>query len=72
MLLITQVTRYLDFKVIEGSYVYKKGSIYKVPSTETEALASSESRGQEGGRLGFVVFLLHFHLCHVVTTTFGP
>lgn len=42
MLLITQVTRYLDFKVIEGSFVYKKGSIYKVPSTETEALASSK------------------------------
>ncbi|KAJ8249615.1 hypothetical protein COCON_G00228310 [Conger conger] len=41
MLLITQVTRYLDFKVIEGSYVYKKGSIFKVPSTETEALTSS-------------------------------
>ena len=43
MLLITEVTRYLDFKVVEGSYVYKKGSIYKVPSTETEALASSKS-----------------------------
>ena len=42
MLLITEVTRYLDFKVVEGSYVYKKGSIYKVPSTETEALASSK------------------------------
>ena len=42
MLLITQVTRYLDFKVIEGSFVYKKGAIYKVPVTETEALASSE------------------------------
>lgn len=42
MLLITQVTRYLEFKVIEGSYVYKKGKIYKVPSTETEALASSK------------------------------
>ncbi|XP_070709591.1 rab GDP dissociation inhibitor beta [Pempheris klunzingeri] len=41
MLLITQVTRYLDFKVIEGSYVYKGAKIYKVPSTETEALASS-------------------------------
>lgn len=41
MLLITQVTRYLEFKVIEGSYVYKKGKIHKVPSTETEALASS-------------------------------
>ena len=42
MLLITQVTRYLEFKVIEGSYVYKKGKIHKVPSTETEALASSK------------------------------
>lgn len=55
MLLITQVTRYLDFKVIEGSFVYKKGSIYKVPSTETEALASSEwYRGTMGNReVGF-------------------
>lgn len=52
MLLITQVTRYLDFKVIEGSFVYKKGSIYKVPSTETEALASSEwYRGTMGNGL---------------------
>uniref|UniRef100_A0A673CD89 Rab GDP dissociation inhibitor n=1 Tax=Sphaeramia orbicularis TaxID=375764 RepID=A0A673CD89_9TELE len=41
MLLITQVTRYLDFKVIEGSFVYKAGKIHKVPSTETEALKSS-------------------------------
>ncbi|MGH0135792.1 UNVERIFIED_CONTAM: hypothetical protein FKN15_035180 [Acipenser sinensis] len=41
MLLFTEVTRYLDFKVIEGSFVYKGGKIYKVPSTETEALASS-------------------------------
>lgn len=42
MLLYTEVTRYLDFKVIEGSFVYKGGKIYKVPSTEAEALASSE------------------------------
>ncbi|PIO34672.1 hypothetical protein AB205_0057850, partial [Aquarana catesbeiana] len=41
MLLFTEVTRYLDFKVIEGSFVYKGGRIYKVPSTETEALSSS-------------------------------
>uniref|UniRef100_A0A8C5MFR4 Rab GDP dissociation inhibitor n=1 Tax=Leptobrachium leishanense TaxID=445787 RepID=A0A8C5MFR4_9ANUR len=40
MLLFTEVTRYLDFKVIDGSYVYKGGKIYKVPSTETEALGS--------------------------------
>ncbi|XP_076023517.1 rab GDP dissociation inhibitor beta-like [Genypterus blacodes] len=41
MLLITKVTRYLEFKVIEGSFVYKSGKIHKVPSTETEALAST-------------------------------
>ncbi|XP_003978432.1 rab GDP dissociation inhibitor beta [Takifugu rubripes] len=40
MLLITSVTRYLDFKVVMGSFVYKNGNIYKVPSTETEALAT--------------------------------
>lgn len=42
MLLITEVTRYLDFKVVEGSYVYKRGCIYKVPSSEVEALKSSK------------------------------
>nr|XP_014346326.1 PREDICTED: rab GDP dissociation inhibitor beta [Latimeria chalumnae] len=41
MLMYTEVTRYLDFKVIEGSFVYKGSKIYKVPSTETEALGSS-------------------------------
>ncbi|KAK2509657.1 hypothetical protein MC885_000555 [Smutsia gigantea] len=41
MLLYTEVTRYMDFKVTEGSFVYKGGKIYKVPSTEAEALASS-------------------------------
>ncbi|XP_072102948.1 rab GDP dissociation inhibitor alpha [Mobula birostris] len=41
MLLYTEVTRYLDFKVVDGSFVYKASKIYKVPSTETEALASS-------------------------------
>ena len=45
MLLYTEVTRYLDFKVVEGSFVYKGGKIYKVPSTETEALASSKTPG---------------------------
>ncbi|KAG7268245.1 hypothetical protein CRUP_036458 [Coryphaenoides rupestris] len=29
MLLYTEVTRYLDFKVVEGSFVYKGGKIYK-------------------------------------------
>lgn len=52
MLLYTEVTRYLDFKVVEGSFVYKGGKIYKVPSTETEALASSECGSREPGNRG--------------------
>ncbi|XP_069499423.1 rab GDP dissociation inhibitor alpha-like isoform X2 [Ambystoma mexicanum] len=40
MLLYTEVTRYLDFKVVEGSFVYKSGKIHKVPSTEAEAMTS--------------------------------
>jgi Rab GDP dissociation inhibitor len=41
MLLHTKVTRYLEFKSIGGSYVYKKGKILKVPATPQEALQSS-------------------------------
>eukprot|EP01083_Nonionella_stella_P032634 89317_1 len=41
MLLHTKVTRYLDFKVINGSYVYKDAKIHKVPCTTAEALSSS-------------------------------
>jgi Rab GDP dissociation inhibitor len=40
MLLHTKVTRYLEFKSIEGSYVYKGGKILKVPATPEEALRS--------------------------------
>lgn len=41
MLVHTDVTRYLEFKQISGSYVFKGGNIYKVPSTPTEAATSS-------------------------------
>jgi hypothetical protein len=40
MLVHTDVTRYLEFKVIAGSYVYRDGKISKVPSTEMEAVRS--------------------------------
>lgn len=36
----TDVTRYLEFKVIAGSYVFRDGRISKVPSTEMEAVKS--------------------------------
>jgi len=41
LLIHTGVTRYLEFKSVEGSYVYKGGKIFKVPADEKEALATS-------------------------------
>lgn len=41
MLLHTKVTRYLEFKNVDGSHVYKSGRIYKVPATAEEALRTS-------------------------------
>jgi Rab GDP dissociation inhibitor len=40
MLLHTGVTKYLEFKSIAGSFVYKDGKILKVPATPKEALGS--------------------------------
>lgn len=41
MLVHTDVTRYLEFKQIAGSYVLRDNRIAKVPSTEREAVTSS-------------------------------
>ncbi|XP_051146717.1 guanosine nucleotide diphosphate dissociation inhibitor At5g09550 [Andrographis paniculata] len=40
VLIHTDVTKYLHFKAVDGSYVYNKGKIYKVPATDVEALKS--------------------------------
>jgi len=40
LLVHTDVAKYLDFKVVDGSFVYKGGKISKVPCTATEALSS--------------------------------
>ncbi|XP_014908856.1 rab GDP dissociation inhibitor beta isoform X3 [Poecilia latipinna] len=40
ILVHTEVTRYLDFKVVEGSYVFKAGKVHKVPATEEDAQCS--------------------------------
>eukprot|EP00003_Mantamonas_plastica_P030691 TRINITY_DN771_c0_g2_i2.p1 TRINITY_DN771_c0_g2~~TRINITY_DN771_c0_g2_i2.p1 ORF type:complete len:367 (-),score=126.60 TRINITY_DN771_c0_g2_i2:8-1108(-) len=40
LLLHTGVTRYLEFKAIDGSYVYRGKQVYKVPSNDSEALSS--------------------------------
>jgi Rab GDP dissociation inhibitor len=41
ILLHTKVTRYLEWKSIDASYVYKKEKVFKVPATGTEAISSS-------------------------------
>lgn len=41
LLVHTGVTRYLEFKSIEGSYVLRKDRIHKVPSNPSEALSTS-------------------------------
>ncbi|KAL7417646.1 GDP dissociation inhibitor [Mrakia frigida] len=41
ILIHTDVLRYLEFKQIAGSFVYRDGRISKVPSTEMEAVRSS-------------------------------
>lgn len=51
LLIHTGVTRYLEFKSIEGSYVYKGGKIFKVPADEREALMSSKFKGLECSNL---------------------
>ena len=41
LLIHTKVTRYLQFNVVKGSYVYSKGKVHKIPSSESEALSST-------------------------------
>ncbi|XP_050204339.1 guanosine nucleotide diphosphate dissociation inhibitor At5g09550-like [Mercurialis annua] len=40
ILIHTDVTKYLNFKAVDGSYVYNKGKIHKVPANDVEALKS--------------------------------
>jgi Rab GDP dissociation inhibitor len=40
MLVHTQVTKYLEFKLVEGSFVYTDGRPHKVPATPREAMTS--------------------------------
>lgn len=40
LLIHTDVTRYLQFKSVDGSYVLKDGKVMKVPANETEALGT--------------------------------
>lgn len=40
VLIYTDVTKYLEFKAVDGSYVLSKGKVHKVPATDGEALRS--------------------------------
>ncbi|KAL5990716.1 Rab GDP dissociation inhibitor alpha [Asimina triloba] len=40
VLIHTDVTKYLSFKAVDGSYVFNKGKVHKVPATDMEALKS--------------------------------
>ena len=40
ILLHSKVTRYLEFKSVDGSYVFKDGKVNKIPATPAEALTS--------------------------------
>ncbi|XP_042497560.1 guanosine nucleotide diphosphate dissociation inhibitor At5g09550-like [Macadamia integrifolia] len=40
VLIHTDVTKYLNFKAVDGSFVYNKAKIHKVPATDVEALKS--------------------------------
>lgn len=40
VLIHTDVTKYLDFKAVEGSFVLNKGRVEKVPASDWEALKS--------------------------------
>ncbi|KAL8092676.1 guanosine nucleotide diphosphate dissociation inhibitor At5g09550-like [Apium graveolens] len=40
VLIHTNVTKYLNFKAVDNSFVYNTGKIYKVPATDVEALKS--------------------------------
>lgn len=41
ILVKTKVTDYLEFRSVQGSYVFNSGKVHKVPATASEALASS-------------------------------
>lgn len=61
ILVHTNVTRYIEFKQIGGSYVYRNGRIAKVPANEMEAVRSSLMGIFEKRRMkGFLEFIAKY------------
>lgn len=61
ILLHSKVTRYLEFKSIDGSYVFKDNKVQKVPATPGEALNSSLMGFFEKRKFrNFLIFLQNY------------
>ena len=66
VLVHTDVTKYLEFKAVDGSYVLNKGRVEKVPATDYEALRSPLLGLFEKRRLR------SFLLCALPALALGP
>ncbi|KJE91178.1 rab GDP dissociation inhibitor beta [Capsaspora owczarzaki ATCC 30864] len=63
MLIHTDVTRYLEFKQVDGSYVFKGNKLHKVPATDGEALSSGLMGLFEKRRFGkFLTWINEFDI----------
>ncbi|KAJ6683543.1 hypothetical protein OIU85_007250 [Salix viminalis] len=65
VLIHTDVTKYLNFKAVDGSFVYNKGKINKLPATDVEALKSplmGLKYGLEDDTIDFIGHALALHL----------
>lgn len=61
ILLHTKVTKYLEFKSVDGSYVFKDSKVQKVPATPSEALNSALMGFFEKRKFrNFLVFLSNY------------
>ncbi|GMG39674.1 unnamed protein product [Ambrosiozyma monospora] len=62
ILVHTDVTRYMEFKQISGSFVYRGGKIAKVPSNQTEAISSPLMGFFEKRRMkSFLEFIIKYN-----------
>jgi Rab GDP dissociation inhibitor len=68
----TDVTRYLEFRQIEGSFVYRDGKISKVPANQNEALLSPLMGLFEKRRAkAFFEFIQKYNFTDPSTHTYG-
>ncbi|KAI9344078.1 GDP dissociation inhibitor, partial [Obelidium mucronatum] len=64
----TDVTRYLEFRQVEGSFVYRDGKISKVPSSNAEALTSPLMSLLEKNRVkNFFEFIQNYDFANPAT-----